>query len=117
MGSAVVSLQRGKATIPLPGIDVPFHSSYLRAGVAPFRHHLSRFIRRQAVDVEKLRGRYVPNLTARPFDVSRGYLEDVYKLTDSVVLKDILARWDELEAWAPESEKEKPEIIVDVLRV
>ena len=30
-------LQRGYATIPLPGIDVPFHSRYLWAGVMPFR--------------------------------------------------------------------------------
>ena len=30
-------LQRGFATIPLPGIDVPFHSRYLWAGVMPFR--------------------------------------------------------------------------------
>jgi fatty acid synthase subunit alpha, fungi type len=30
-------LERGFATIPLPGIDVPFHSRYLWAGVMPFR--------------------------------------------------------------------------------
>ena len=29
-------LQRGYATIPLPGIDVPFHSRYLWAGVMLF---------------------------------------------------------------------------------
>lgn len=32
-----IVLQRGFATIPLPGIDVPFHSRYLWAGVLPFR--------------------------------------------------------------------------------
>jgi fatty acid synthase subunit beta len=32
-----ILLERGFATIPLPGIDVPFHSRYLWAGVLPFR--------------------------------------------------------------------------------
>jgi fatty acid synthase subunit beta len=32
-----IQLERGFATIPLPGIDVPFHSRYLWAGVMPFR--------------------------------------------------------------------------------
>ena len=31
-----IKLERGFATIPLPGIDVPFHSRYLWA-VLPFR--------------------------------------------------------------------------------
>ena len=30
-----IKLERGFATIPLPGIDVPFHSRYLWAGVLP----------------------------------------------------------------------------------
>ena len=32
-----IKLERGFATIPLPGIDVPFHSRYLWARVMPFR--------------------------------------------------------------------------------
>jgi len=32
-----IVLERGFATIPLPGIDVHFHSRYLWAGVMPFR--------------------------------------------------------------------------------
>jgi len=32
-----LKLERGFATLPLPGIDVPFHSRYLWAGVMPFR--------------------------------------------------------------------------------
>ena len=31
-----LKLEHGFATIPLPGIDVPFHSHYLWAGVMPF---------------------------------------------------------------------------------
>jgi fatty acid synthase subunit alpha len=32
-----IKLERGFATIPLPGIDVPFYFRYLWAGVMPFR--------------------------------------------------------------------------------
>ena len=32
-----IKLERGFATTPMPGIDVPFHSRYLWAGVIPFR--------------------------------------------------------------------------------
>ena len=31
-----IKLERGFATIPLPGIDIPFHSWYLWAGVLSF---------------------------------------------------------------------------------
>lgn len=39
-----IHLERGYATIPLPGIDVPFHSRYLWAGVMPFRACASFFL-------------------------------------------------------------------------
>ena len=39
-----IKLERGFATIPLPGIDVPFHSRYLWAGVMPFRACKSYFV-------------------------------------------------------------------------
>ncbi len=32
-----IMLERGFATIPLLGIDVPFHSRYLLVGAMPFR--------------------------------------------------------------------------------
>jgi fatty acid synthase subunit alpha len=38
-----IKLERGFATIPLPGIDVPFHSRYLWAGVLPFRNCMMTF--------------------------------------------------------------------------
>ena len=38
-----IRLERGFATIPLPGIDVPFHSRYLWAGVMPFRACMPHF--------------------------------------------------------------------------
>ncbi len=61
---AALEQRLGKRTVRvLPGIDVPFHSSVLAPAVEAFREHL------QAVelDAERLVGRWVPNLTGRPF--------------------------------------------------
>lgn len=85
-----MALSRGKATIPLKGIDVPFHSSYLQPGVDAFRKCLQRAITRDNVDPASLTGRYVPNLTARPFEVTREYFEDVLRLTGSTPVRQAL---------------------------
>ena len=49
----------------LPGIDVPFHSSRLAPAVAPLRAQLERLV--GAIDHRRLVGRWVPNVTGRPF--------------------------------------------------
>ncbi|KAJ6023715.1 Acyl transferase/acyl hydrolase/lysophospholipase [Penicillium herquei] len=87
-------LARGCATIPLPGIDVPFHSSSLLPGVAGFRRCLLDFIDSHALDTKCLVGRYIPNLTARPFELSKEYFEHVHQVTGSVALEGILREWD-----------------------
>lgn len=83
-------LTRGCATIPLRGIDVPFHSSRLLPGVAGFRRCLLDLIDSHAVDPKCLVGRYIPNLTARPFETTKEYFELVHELTGSVALEGIL---------------------------
>ncbi|KAL9056394.1 MAG: hypothetical protein Q9162_002985 [Coniocarpon cinnabarinum] len=92
-----IDLQRGFATIPLKGIDVPFHSTWLRSGVRPFRSFLLKKINKTSIDPSKLVGKYIPNVTAKPFQISKDYFEDVYKLTNSPKIKDILANWDKYE--------------------
>jgi hypothetical protein len=47
-----ITLQRGTATIPLSGIDVPFHSRYLWAGVLPFRTQLVKKLDPDRLDFE-----------------------------------------------------------------
>ncbi|KAJ3373192.1 3-oxoacyl-[acyl-carrier-protein] synthase [Allomyces arbusculus] len=79
-------LVRGHATIPLPGIDVPFHSSFLLPGVAPFREYLQRKIKPAYIRAQRLEGRYIPNLTAKPFKVTVEYIEMVAKQAGSPVL-------------------------------
>lgn len=89
-----IKLERGFAVIPLPGISVPFHSSYLRPGVKPFRRFLSKKIPKSSLKPQDLIHKYIPNLTAKPFEISKPYFEDVYKLTGSETIKNIIDSWD-----------------------
>ncbi|KAK4143317.1 acyl transferase domain-containing protein [Dichotomopilus funicola] len=89
-----LDLERGHATIPLKGIDVPFHSTFLRSGVKPFRSFLLKKINKTTIDPSKLVGKYIPNVTARPFAITKEYFEDVYRLTNSPKIGNILANWD-----------------------
>ncbi|KAL2196888.1 acyl transferase domain-containing protein [Corynascus similis CBS 632.67] len=90
-----LELQRGFATIPLRGIDVPFHSTFLRSGVKPFRSFLLKKINKTTIDPNKLIGKYIPNVTARPFAITKEYFEDVYRLTNSPKIGHILANWED----------------------
>ncbi|KAL3435967.1 acyl transferase domain-containing protein [Aspergillus tetrazonus] len=87
-----IQLQRGKATVPLEGIDVPFHSSLLLNTVDRFRQCLLRpgFLV-DNIDVEQLVGKYIPNVMARPFSLEREYIQEAYELTGSPILKEMLA--------------------------
>lgn len=84
------ALCRGKATIPLNGIDVPFHSSHLQGSVPTFREYLQQLIRVETLDPARLTGKYVPNLTGRLFDVSRENFEEVWRVTRSMRARRVL---------------------------
>ncbi|KAI9859104.1 MAG: beta subunit of fatty acid synthetase [Vezdaea acicularis] len=101
-----LDLQRGFATIPLKGIDVPFHSTFLRSGVKPFRSFLLKKINKTTIDPSKLVGKYIPNVTAKPFEITKEYFEEVYKLTNSPRIGNVLANWDKYED--PKAELLKP---------
>ncbi|CAD6586816.1 MAG: beta subunit of fatty acid synthetase [Alectoria sarmentosa] len=92
-----LELVRGVATIPLHGIDVPFHSTYLRSGVQSFRSFLLKNLSKTSVDPGKLVGKYIPNVTARPFELTKEYFEYVYSITQSPRVGKILERWDNYE--------------------
>ena len=92
-----IDLQRGFATIPLKGIDVPFHSTFLRSGVKPFRNFLLKKIHKTSIDPGKLVGKYIPNVTAKPFEISKEYFEEVYRLTNSPKIGSVLANWEKFE--------------------
>jgi phosphopantetheine--protein transferase-like protein len=83
---------RGRATIPLPGIDVPFHSKQLLAGVPAFRRVLRGNFTNQrvAAALPRLLGKYIPNVVAKPFAVHKDYVMEVWQETSSPDLKTLL---------------------------
>ncbi|ETN42931.1 uncharacterized protein HMPREF1541_02089 [Cyphellophora europaea CBS 101466] len=92
-----IELERGFATIPLKGIDVPFHSTFLRSGVKPFRSFLLKKINKTSIDPAKLVGKYIPNVTAKPFALTKEYFTEVMELTGSPKIAKILEDWDKYE--------------------
>ncbi len=97
LDKALGSGRSGKpALLYVPGIDVPFHSSALSAGVAGFRTQLEHRLP-QTIDPARLVGRYIPNLYPEPFDITKDYLTRVHQVCDSPVLADLLATWGQHE--------------------
>lgn len=88
--TAQIELQRGAATIPLRGIDVPFHSNSLRGGIGSYRKVLEEKIVEDSIYPEKLVGKWIPNVTGMPFAVDKGYVELVREMTGSEVLGELL---------------------------
>ncbi|OUM69465.1 hypothetical protein PIROE2DRAFT_38102 [Piromyces sp. E2] len=89
----IIKLERGAASIPLRGIDVPFHSSFLLRGVAPFRQYLMSKFDPRLIDVNRLIGNYIPNLTAEPFSLEKKFIENIYAKTNSSRIKNVLKGW------------------------
>ena len=96
--------ERGEATIPLPGVDVPFHSRFLLGGVIGFRNVLRKQLTvesfRRATLVERMVGCYVPNLVALPFSLERYFAVEVVRRTGS---PDLAAAVASAAAWAEAS--------------
>ncbi len=99
-----IQLKRGVATVPLVGVDVPFHSSLLRPRMNAFRRVLQESLNLDRVSPQRLVGKYIPNITGAPFAISREYFESVYEITKSEALKDVLENW---EAWGEKAERER----------
>jgi malonyl CoA-acyl carrier protein transacylase len=90
-----IVLKRGVATIPLPGIDVPFHSRFLKDGVPAFRQILLQRMTSQQLNPSILVGRYIPNVTAVPFSLDRAYVQVLCDETQSPVLEEVLNKFDD----------------------
>jgi fatty acid synthase subunit beta len=88
--SADVVLSPGAATIPLNGIDVPFHSTFLRNGISPYRKFLESKLVEENINIDKLIGRFIPNLIGKPFSLEREYVEEVASITGSEYLLEML---------------------------
>ncbi|QTH59387.1 DUF1729 domain-containing protein [Corynebacterium hindlerae] len=100
-----------RAFIQIPGIDVPFHSSHLRDGVGAFRDHLDSLIPHH-IDLDILVGRYIPNLVARPFELSREFVQSMAEVVSSEQLDQILA---DFEAAAQDEQKLARTLLIELL--
>lgn len=85
-----VILERGKATIPLSGIDIPFHSTMLRGEIQQYRDYLSAKIQMTDVKPNELVGKWIPNVIGKPFSLERSYVEEVQRITGSEALQRLL---------------------------
>lgn len=74
-------LLRGKATVPLSGIDVPFHSQLLASMRGLFRLTLEDGIDKSAVRADDLKGTWTPNVTGTPFSTEDDFVKSVHELT------------------------------------
>lgn len=85
-----IILSRGQATIPLQGIDVPFHSAQLRSGVAAWRKFLLSRIQPEDIQPNDLLDRFVPNVMGRPFSLDREYIAEAMRVMGSETLQAVL---------------------------
>ena len=85
------------AFILVPGIDVPFHSRELHAGVNDFRGRLDALLP-ERIDASLLIGRYIPNLVPRLFNLDREFVQEICDYVDSELLREALDDWAASEA-------------------
>ena len=80
----------------VPGIDVPFHSTLLRKGVPEFRDKLDALLP-QYIDYRgRLVGRYIPNLVAVPFEMTKEFAAKILEVVQSERIK---AALDDPKVW------------------
>ena len=67
----------------VPGIDVPFHSTLLRKGVPEFRDKLDALLPEYIDYRGRLEGRYIPNLVAVPFEMTKEFAAKILEVVPS----------------------------------
>ncbi|KAL7619428.1 hypothetical protein AAE478_009967 [Parahypoxylon ruwenzoriense] len=82
-----IGLRRGKATIPLSGIDVPFHSTLLRSKIPSFRKSFTERVKPEDIRTERLVGSFIPNVVGKPFSLDKSFIQEVANITRSPILE------------------------------
>ncbi|MFC2619506.1 MAG: acyltransferase domain-containing protein, partial [Bifidobacterium dentium] len=80
----------------VPGIDVPFHSTLLRKGVPEFRDKLDALLPAHIDYRGRLVGRYIPNLVAAPFAMTKEFAARILEVVPSERIK---AALDDPQVW------------------
>lgn len=78
-----IVLTQGRATMPLHGIDIPFHSTLLRGEIDNFRQYLEQCLKKADIRAHELVDRWIPNVVGRPFSLSPSFIEEVRDVTGS----------------------------------
>ncbi|CEH12227.1 fatty acid synthase [Ceraceosorus bombacis] len=99
-----IELKRGYCTIPLPGIDVPFHSRVLNGGVPEFHAFLSKRV--GDINPDALINKYIPNLVAKPFQLTKEYAQLILDTTGSPRLEKMLQNWDK-DGWGTVEKRQR----------
>lgn len=94
-----------KAFMFVPGIDVPFHSTLLRKGVPEFRDKLDALLPAHIDYRGALEGRYIPNLVAVPFEMTREFAAAILEVVPSERIAEALADGEVWEAYAADDQK------------
>ena len=100
-----------RAFILVPGIDVPFHSTVLRAGVPAFRERLDALLPAH-IDPQILVGHYIPNLVPRLFNLGREFIAEIAGLVPSEPLNEVLANF---ESWSSRPAELTRIILIELL--
>ncbi|KAJ2556782.1 fatty acid synthase alpha subunit Lsd1 [Coemansia sp. RSA 1933] len=73
------------------------HSDKILPHVDTIRSMLQKYIHASNVSVSALQHCYIPNLTGKPFELSKSYIETAFQITQSAVLKRIIDGWPSLD--------------------
>lgn len=89
----------------VPGIDVPFHSTLLRKGVPEFRDKLDALLPQHIDYRGRLVGRYIPNLVAAPFEMTREFAAKILEVVPSERIREALDNPTVWDAYAADDQK------------
>ncbi|TPF97856.1 ACP S-malonyltransferase [Bifidobacterium sp. UTCIF-39] len=89
----------------VPGIDVPFHSTLLRKGVPEFRDKLDALLPKHIDYRGRLVGRYIPNLVAVPFEMTKEFAAKILEVVPSERIREALENPEVWDAYAADDQK------------
>ena len=82
-----VEIPRGKATILLKGIDVPFYSARMRFWIPTFRNFFLDHVKQEDIRLDQLVGNFVPNVLGKPFSLEKSFIQEAGAITGSTILE------------------------------
>ncbi|WP_082440309.1 type I polyketide synthase [Bifidobacterium aesculapii] len=100
--------------MPIPGIDVPFHSRKMRPGVPKYRERLEELIP-ETDDLRGLTGHYIPNLVARPFALTREFAEAILEVAPSEKVREALATEESWQWWQDHPQQLSRMLFIELL--